>query len=195
MHPQFDGQVCKKLSFLELFKKRKMANFKSKSLCDESLKIEIRRWQFSCIFRYRCCGILRFFGRRRFQGEICRSKSPNLQIFKKEEKLAFLYGKIRPSIMIFLLFFLSIFLARPRATLCTPELWSRTQNEDFQRWSPSDQKWSFLIILTSKVPVKSPVRFSTTQNCAKTKAPTKQIDKVNFEAHVTRIIFHLLTLI
>ena len=33
------------------------------------------------------------------------------------------------------------------------------------------------------------------QNCAKTKAPTKKIDKVNFEAHVTRIIFHLLTLI
>ena len=33
------------------------------------------------------------------------------------------------------------------------------------------------------------------QNCAKTKAPTKKINKVNFEAHVTRIIFHLLTLI
>ena len=157
MHPQFDGQVCKKLSFLELFKKRKMANFKSKSLCDESLKIEIRRWQFSCIFRYRCCGILRFFGRRRFQGEICWSKSPNLQIFKKEEKLAFLYGKIRPSIMIFLLFFLSIFLAHPRATLCTPELWSGTHNEDFQRWSPIDHKWSFSII-SSKNHFFSPIK-------------------------------------
>ena len=33
------------------------------------------------------------------------------------------------------------------------------------------------------------------QNCAKMKAPTKKVDKVNFEAHVTRIIFHLLTLI
>ena len=33
------------------------------------------------------------------------------------------------------------------------------------------------------------------QNCAKTKAPTKKVDKVNFEARVTRIIFHLLTLI
>ena len=33
------------------------------------------------------------------------------------------------------------------------------------------------------------------QNCAKMKAPTKKVDKINFEAHVTRIIFHLLTLI
>ena len=120
-------------------------------------KVEIRRWQFSCIFRYRCCGILRFFGRRRFQGEICWSKSPNLQIFKKEEKLAFLYGKIRPSIMIFLLFFLSIFLAHPRATLCTPELWSGTHNEDFQRWSPIDHKWSFSII-SSKNHFFSPIK-------------------------------------
>ena len=39
-HPQFDGQVCHNLRFLEFFKKRKKANFKSKNLCDKSSKIK-----------------------------------------------------------------------------------------------------------------------------------------------------------
>ena len=33
------------------------------------------------------------------------------------------------------------------------------------------------------------------QNCAKTNAPTKKIDKINFEVHELRIVFHLLALI
>ena len=33
------------------------------------------------------------------------------------------------------------------------------------------------------------------QNCAKTKGPTKKIDKINFEVHGHRIILYLLTLI
>ena len=71
-------------------------------------------------------------------------------------------AKFGPKKWFFLLFLPPILFACPRGTFWTPKLWSGTQNEDFQRWSPSDQKWSFLIILTSKVPVKSPVRFSTT---------------------------------
>ena len=41
--------------------------------------------------------------------------------------------------------FMSIFLARPSWSFCTPKLWSGTKNEDLQRWSPSDQKWSFTV--------------------------------------------------
>ena len=37
--PQFSGQNCQNLHFLKVLKKRKMANFKSKNLCDESSKI------------------------------------------------------------------------------------------------------------------------------------------------------------
>ena len=33
------------------------------------------------------------------------------------------------------------------------------------------------------------------QNCAKTKGPTKKIDKINFEVHGPRSVFHLLTFI
>ena len=54
----------------------------------------------SCIFHCLRRGILRFFCRHRFHGEIPRSKSPVLQISEKEEKWAFSYGKIRPLEMI-----------------------------------------------------------------------------------------------
>jgi len=86
-------------------KKRKMANFKSKNLCDESSKIKNLRWQFSCIFRCLRHGILRFFFRRRFHGDIPWLKSPVLQISKKVEKWAFSCGKIRPLEMNFFAFF------------------------------------------------------------------------------------------
>ena len=99
--PQFCGQNRQNLCFLEFLKKRKMANFKSKNLCDESSKIKNLRWQFSCIFRCLRRGVLRFFCRRRFHGENCRSISPVLQISKKVEKWAFSCGKIRPLEMIF----------------------------------------------------------------------------------------------
>jgi len=99
--PQFCGQNRQNLCFLEFLKKRKMANFKSKNLCDESSKIKNLRWQFSCIFRCLRRGVLRFFCRRRFHGENCQSISPVLQISKKVEKWAFSCGKIRPLEMIF----------------------------------------------------------------------------------------------
>ena len=108
-----------------------MANFKSKNLCDKSLKIKNLRRQFSCIFRWLRRGIHRFFCRRRFHGIMSEIKSPIFTIFIKNIK-----------------FF-------------------------------TDQDMIEAIA----------------QNCAKTKAPTKKVDKVNFEARVTRIIFHLLTLI
>ena len=79
--------------------------FKSKNLCDKSLKIKNLRWQFSCIFHWLRRGILRFFCRCRYHGDICRSKSPVLQNSEKDEKWAFLYGKIRPLEMIFFAFF------------------------------------------------------------------------------------------
>ena len=82
-----------------------MANFKSKNLCDESSKIKNLRWQFSCIFRCLRRGVLRFFCRRCYHGDICRSKLQFLQISKKDEKWAFSYGKIRPLEMIFFCFF------------------------------------------------------------------------------------------
>ena len=37
---QFGGQNRQNLRFFEFLKKRKMANFKSKNLCDKSLKIK-----------------------------------------------------------------------------------------------------------------------------------------------------------
>ena len=45
----------------------------------------------------------------------------------------------------FWIFFSPLFSARPSWSFCTPELWSGTKNEDFQRWSPIDQKWSFTV--------------------------------------------------
>ena len=102
--PKFCGQNHQNLRFLEFLKKQKMANFKSKNLCDKSLKNKNLRWQFSCIFCWLRCGILRFFCRCRYHGDICRSKSPVLQISEKHEKWAFLYGKIRPLEMIFFAF-------------------------------------------------------------------------------------------
>ena len=119
--PQFGGQNCQNLRFLEFLKKRKMANFKSKNLCDESSKIKNLRWQFSCIFRCLCRSVLRFFCRRRFHGEICRSKSPNLQIFKKDEKWAFSYGKIRPLEMMFFAFFPSHLLGPSESYVLHPQ--------------------------------------------------------------------------
>ena len=103
--PQFGGQNRQNFRFLEFLKKRKMANFKLKNLCDESSKIKNLRWQFSCIFRCLRRGVLRFFCRCRYQGDICRSKSPVLQNSEKDEKWAFSCGKIRPLEMIFFAFF------------------------------------------------------------------------------------------
>ena len=70
--PQFGGQNRQNLRFLEILKKRKMANFKSKNLCDKRLKIKNLRWQLYCFFCWLHRGLLRFFSRRGFQREICR---------------------------------------------------------------------------------------------------------------------------
>ena len=104
-HPQFGGQVCHNLRFFEFSKKWKMASFKLKNLCDESSKIKNLRWQISWIFRCRSCGILRFFCRCCFHGEICRSKLPVLEIFKKTQKRVFSYSKIWSLELIFIDFY------------------------------------------------------------------------------------------
>ena len=64
---------------------------------------------------------------------------------QKVEKWAVLRAKMRPFEKKILNFFLPIFSASPRQSLCPPELWWGTKNEDFQRWSPIDQKWSFTV--------------------------------------------------
>ena len=64
---------------------------------------------------------------------------------QKVGKWAVLYAKMRPFEKKLSNFFLPIFSARPSLSFCTPELWSGTKNEDLQRWSPSDQKWSFTV--------------------------------------------------
>ena len=95
-HRQYDGQVCQNLHFLEFLKKRKMANFKSKNLCDKSLKIQNLKRRISWIFRYRRYGVLYYFCRRCFHSEIFLSKLPVLKNFKKTKKNMILFGKIRP---------------------------------------------------------------------------------------------------
>ena len=129
--PQFGGQNHQNLRFLEFLKKWKMANFKSKNLCDESSKIKILRWQFSCIFRWLRRGILRFFCRRRFHGENPRSKSPVLKNFKKVKNWVFLYGKIRPLEMIFFAFFPTYLLGLSERYVLDP------------RTLIGDSKWGF----------------------------------------------------
>ena len=104
-HPQFAGQVCHNLRFFEFSKKWKMASFKLKNLCDESSKIKNLRWQISWIFRCRRYGIIRFFCRCCFHGEICRSKLPVLEIFKKTQKRVFSYSKIWSLELISIAFF------------------------------------------------------------------------------------------
>ena len=64
----------------------KMAYFKSKNLCDKTLKIKNLNWQFCCIFRWLRHGILRFFWRCYLYGEICETKLPILRFFKKSQK-------------------------------------------------------------------------------------------------------------
>ena len=135
---QFGGQVCQNLRFLEFLKKRKMADFKSKILCDKNSKIKNLRWQFSCIFRWLRRGVLRFFSRRCFHGDICRSKSPNLQISKKDEKLAFSYGKIRPLEMIFFAFFPNHLLGPSERYVLDP------------RTLIGDSKWGFPSMITEQ---------------------------------------------
>ena len=64
----------------------KMANLKSKNLCDKTLKTKNLNWQFCCIFRWLRHGILRFFWRCYLNGEICETKLPILRFFKKSQK-------------------------------------------------------------------------------------------------------------
>ena len=125
-----------------------MAYFKAKNLCDKSLKITNMRRRFSCIFRSLRSGILRFFCRRRFLWEIPRSKSAVSKIFKKVEKWAFLYAKIRPFEKKYFHFFRQS--SRPvRAGRFAPPnfdrgLKTRISSDDrraIKKWSFSSQKW------------------------------------------------------
>ena len=149
--PQFGGQNRQNLRFLEFLKKRKMANFKLKNLCDESSKIKNLRWQFSCIFRCLRRGVLRFFCSRRFHGEIPRSKLVFLQISKKDEKRAFLCGKIRPLEMIFFAFFPSHLLGPSERYVLDP----RTLIGDSKRGFPAMIAERSKMIIFDHFPAKS----------------------------------------
>ena len=131
--PQFSGQNCQNLHFLKVLKKQKMANFKSKNLCDESSKIQNLRWQFSCIFRCLCRSVLRFFCRCCFHRDICRSKSPFLKISKKDEKWAFLYGEIHPFKKIFFAFLFANLIGPSEISVLDP----RTLIGDSKRGFPA----------------------------------------------------------
>ena len=74
------------MAFFRIKKKWNITYFKAKSICDKGWKIQNLRWQFSCIFRRRCRGILRFFCNYRFHGEICWSKLHIFKLFKKKSK-------------------------------------------------------------------------------------------------------------
>ena len=63
-----------------------MANYKSKNLCDKTLKIKNLNQQFCCIFRWLRHGILPFFWRCYLHGDIRNTKLPVLRFFKKSPK-------------------------------------------------------------------------------------------------------------
>ena len=149
--PQFSGQNLQNLHFLKFLKKRKMANFKSKNLCDESSKIKNLRWQFSCIFRCLRRSVLRFFCRRCYHGDICRSKLPFLQISKKDKKWAFSCGKICPLEMHFFSFFPSHLLGPSERYVLHP----RTLIGDSKRGFPAMIAERSKMIIFDHFPLKS----------------------------------------
>ena len=51
-----------------------LRNFVVKNLCDKVSKFKNLRWQFRRIFRWLCHGVLHFFCRLNFHGEIYRTK-------------------------------------------------------------------------------------------------------------------------
>ena len=57
-------------------------NMFRKNLCDKILKMKNLRLLSSSFFRALRHGVLRFFGRRIFYGENCKTKSPVLTIFQ-----------------------------------------------------------------------------------------------------------------
>ena len=66
----------KMASFWRFWKNWKKPNFAAKNLCDKVSKIKNLRWQFCGIFRWLRHGLLCFFCRRCFHGEICKIKWP-----------------------------------------------------------------------------------------------------------------------
>ena len=56
-------------------------NFVVKNLCDEVSKIKNLSWQFRCIFRRLCHGVLHFFCKYFFHGEIFKTKWPLFILF------------------------------------------------------------------------------------------------------------------
>ena len=192
--PKFGGQNHQNLRFLEFLKKWKMANFKLKNLCDETSKIKILRWQFSCIFRWLRRAILHFFCRRCYHGEIWRSKSPVLEIFKKVEKWEILYNKIGPLEIIVFAFIPTHLLGLSKRYVLDPQTLIR-DSVFIEIWSKQNRPFFTIFIKNINFFTDQDMTGAIAQNCAKTKGPTKKIDKVNFEVHGTRSVFHLSTLI
>ena len=91
------------------------------------------------------------------------------------------------------IFFESIYLACLRRAIWTPKVLSETLFSWKYVWhniAPFYNISHNSIFFTDQDMIEV-----IAKNCAKTKRPTKKIDKSNFEVHWLRIILHLLTLI
>ena len=156
--PKFDIEICQNLRFLEFSKKEKW--------CVLNRKISVTKVWKSKIWDDRFLGfyvafivVYSFFFRYCFHREICRSKSPVLEIFKKTQKRAFLYSKIGPLEMIFFacfpthLFGLSERYALSPQTLIGDsafiEIWPK-QNRPFSKFSSKISIFSLIKIWSKR---------------------------------------------
>ena len=159
--PQFDGQLSQNLRFWNFWKNEKWLTLnrkisvtkvrKSKIWDDSFLAFSVAFVMVYSVFSVGAVFIEKFTDQNRHFWTF--SKNSKKGVFVRQNSTL---RNFVPQ------FFISPSSWPVRATFCTPELCSGTQKEDYQQWSPSDQKWSFLIIHPPKVCLKSPVRFSTT---------------------------------
>ena len=82
----------------------KMAYFKSKNLCDKTLKIKNLNWHFCCIFRWLRHGVLRFSGCPIFMEKLAKQNCLFWD-FSKNRKNATFVVQITPPRMHFRNFF------------------------------------------------------------------------------------------
>ena len=100
-----------------------------------------------------------FFCRHCFHREICRSKSPVLEIFKKNQKRAFLYSKIGPLEMIFFACFPTHLLGLSERYALSPqtligdsafiEIWPK-RNRPFSKFSSKISIFSLIKIWSKR---------------------------------------------
>ena len=109
-----------------------MTNFKSKNLCDKNSKNKNLRWQFCWIFRWLRRGILSFFCRWFFHGEICKISLLIFRIFMKIEKNKFLSAKICTLKFVFVI----IFIMRTVRNLLSDRCKKRFRKQTFLGLTP-----------------------------------------------------------